>query len=132
MKTLPSMEFYQDNTNLKWIILGVSIIISAASIYFTDVLVKKLKERERDQVKLFARALEYTINQADNDILFITEEIIQKNNSIPTINTDSENKILVYRNVDVDSNWSEARRKTHLQGELADMKKTYPPIEVLL
>lgn len=129
---LPSMEFYQDNTNLKWIILAVSVIISAASIYFTDVLVGKLKERERDQVKLFARALEYTINQADNDILFITEEIIQKNNSIPTINTDSGDKILFYRNVDVDSTWSETRKKTHLQGELSDMKKTYPPIEVLL
>lgn len=129
---LPSMEFYQDNTNLKWIILAVSVIISAASIYFTDVLVGRLKERERDQVKLFARALEYSINQADNDILFITEEIIQKNNSIPTINTDADNKILVYRNVDVDSTWSETRKKTHLQGELEDMKKTYPPIEVLL
>jgi signal transduction histidine kinase len=129
---LPSMEFYQDNTNLKWIILAVSVVISAASIYFTDVLVGRLKERERDQVKLFARALEYSINQADNDILFITEEIIQKNNSIPTINTDSDNKILVYRNVDVDSTWSEPRKKTHLQGELDDMKKTYPPIEVLL
>jgi len=94
---LPSMEFYQDNTNLKWIILAVSVIISAGSIYFTDVLVGRLKDRERDQVKLFARALEYSINQADNDILFITEEIIQKNNSIPTITTDSDSKILVYR-----------------------------------
>ncbi|HTH56614.1 MAG TPA: HAMP domain-containing sensor histidine kinase [Cyclobacteriaceae bacterium] len=129
---LPSMEFYQDNTNLKWIILAVSVIISAGSIYFTDVLVGRLKDRERDQVKLFARALEYSINQADNDILFITEEIIQKNNSIPTINTDSDSKILVYRNVDVDSSWSDTRKKTHLQGELDDMKKTYPPIEVLL
>jgi signal transduction histidine kinase len=126
------MEFYQDNTNLKWIILAVSVIISAGSIYFTDVLVGRLKDRERDQVKLFARALEYSINQADNDILFITEEIIQKNNSIPTINTDSDSKILVYRNVDVDSSWSDTRKKTHLQGELDDMKKTYPPIEVLL
>jgi signal transduction histidine kinase len=112
--------------------LAVSIIISTASIYFTDVLVKKLKERERDEVKLFARALEYTTNEADNDILFITEEIIQKNNSIPTINTDSADKILYYSNVDLDSSWTDQRKKTHLQGELEDMKKTYPPIEVLL
>lgn len=129
---LPSMEFYQDNTNLKWIILVVSVIISAASIYFTDILVGRLKERERDQVKLFARALEYTTNEADNDILFITEEIINKNNSIPTINTDSADKILYYSNVEVDSAWSEQRKNSHLQHELADMKKTYPPIEVLL
>lgn len=129
---LPSTDFYQDNTNLKWIILVVSVIISAASIYFTDILVGKLKERERDQVKLFARALEYTTNEADNDILFITEEIINKNNSIPTINTDSADKILYYSNVEVDSTWSEQRKSSHLQHELADMKKAYPPIEVLL
>src|SRR5437879_5448737 len=130
--TLPSMEFYQDNTNLKWIILVVSVIISAASIYFTDILVGKLKERERDQVKLFARALEYTINETDNDILFITEEIINKNNSIPTINTDSADSILYYNNIDIDSIWSQHRKYTHLRAELQDMKKTYPPIEVML
>ena len=92
--SLPSIDFYQDNSNLKWIILIVSIIISAGSIYFTDILVGRLKERERDQVKLFARALEYTINETNNDILFITEEIINKNNSVPTINTDSNDSIL--------------------------------------
>src|ERR1043165_6190240 len=102
---LPSMDFYKDNTNLKWIILAVSVIISVASVYFTDILVRKLKERERDQVKLFARALEYTINETDNDILFITEEIINKNNSIPTINTDNADKILYFSNVDIDSAW---------------------------
>ncbi len=130
--TLPSMEFYQDNTNLKWIILVVSVIISAASIYFTDILVGKLKERERDQVKLFARALEYTINETDSDILFITEEIINKNNSIPTINTDSADSILYYNNIDIDSAWSQRRKYSHLRAELQDMKKTYPPIEVML
>jgi K+-sensing histidine kinase KdpD len=130
--TLPSMEFYQDNANLKWIILAVSIIISAASIYFTDILVGKLKERERDQVKLFARALEYTINETDNDILFITEEIINKNNSIPTINADNNDSILYYNNIDLDPSWSKQRKYSHLRAELADMKKAYPPIEVML
>ncbi len=129
---LPSMEFYQDNTNLKWIILAVSVIISAASIYFTDILVGKLKDRERDQVKLFARALEYTINETDNDILFITEEIINKNNSIPTINTNSSDSIFYYNNIDIDSAWSDRRKYSHLHRELADMKKAYPPIEILL
>ncbi len=129
---LPSMEFYQDNTNLKWIILAVSVIISAASIYFTDILVGKLKERERDQVKLFARALEYTINETENDILFITEEIINKNNSIPTINTNSSDSIFYYSNIEIDSAWSDRRKYSRLHRELADMKKTYPPIEILL
>ncbi len=33
-----SMEFYKDNTNLKWIILAVSLIISVGTILFTNIL----------------------------------------------------------------------------------------------
>ena len=75
---ITSIDFYQDNTNLKWIILIVSIIISVGTIYYTNILVDQLKEREKNQVRLFAKALEYTSNDTDNNILFITEEIIIK------------------------------------------------------
>ena len=53
------MDFYQDNANLKWIILAVSTVISIGSIYYTNILVGQLKEREKNQMKLYARALEY-------------------------------------------------------------------------
>jgi len=88
--TLPTMEFYQDNVTLKWIILAVSVIISIGSIYYTNILVGQLKERETRQIKLYARALEHTLNDTENNILFITEEIIYKNNSIPTILVNEE------------------------------------------
>ncbi|HRG79443.1 MAG TPA: histidine kinase, partial [Cyclobacteriaceae bacterium] len=64
-----SMDFYQDNTKLKWIILAVSVFISAGSIYYTNLLVEQLKEREKQQVELFARALEYTLNSTDGNIV---------------------------------------------------------------
>ncbi len=127
-----SMDFYQNNTNLKWIILGVSVIISIGSVYFTNILVDQLKEREKDQVKLFARALEYTINDTQNDILFITEEIINKNNSIPTILLNSKGEIDTYKNIDIDPTWNEKKKKERLQNELADMKDAFQPIEILL
>ena len=38
---LPSMDFYQDNANLKWIILAVSTIISIGSVYYTNILDRK-------------------------------------------------------------------------------------------
>lgn len=127
-----SVEFYRDNTNLKWVILVVSVLISVGTIVFTNVLVSQLKERERNQVKLVARALEYTINDTENNIVFITEEIINKNNSIPTILTDDKNNIISFTNIDIDSSWSNARKDKVLKEELADMIKTYPPIEILL
>ena len=129
---LPSMDFYQDNTNLKWIILVVAVLISGGTILFTKILVDQLKERERDQVHLFAKALEYSTNDTENEILFITEEIIYKNNSIPTILLDEKNNITFYRNIDIDSSFSKEEKERALQDELEDMKMAYPPIDIRL
>lgn len=127
---MPRAEQYSPHTNLKWIVLGASVIISVGSIWYTNVLVKQLKDRERQQIELFARALEYTLaGQPDENILFVTEEIILKNNSIPVIwiTRDGEYQ---YRNVDVESNWSEARKRKALDKELERMKALYDPIPI--
>lgn len=129
---LASMEFYQDNANLKWIILVVSVIISVSSIFYTNILVNQLKERERNQVRLFARALEYTSNDATSNILFITEEIIYKNNSIPTMLVDEGGKILNYTNVEVDLKWTPEQKERELRRQLDDMKAAFPPIPIVL
>ncbi len=126
------MEFYQDNANLKWIILAVSVVISVSSIYYTNVLVDQLKERERNQVRLFARALEYTSNDATSNILFITEEIIYKNNSIPTMLVNEEGKILNYTNVKIDPAWTAERKESELKDVLEEMKAAFPAIPIVL
>jgi hypothetical protein len=73
--TIPSLDFYQNNSNLKWVVLVASILISIGSIYYTNVLVDQLKERERQQVQLYAKAIEYTANGDDTfgDVNFIAE-----------------------------------------------------------
>ena len=129
---IASMEFYQDNVNLKWIILAVSVVISVSSIYYTNILVDQLKDRERNQVRLFAKALEYTSNDANSNILFITEEIIYKNNSIPTMLVDESGAILNYTNVDIDVKWTPERKDKELHKELEEMKKAFPAIPILL
>lgn len=126
------MEFYQDNAQLKWIILVVSVVISIGSIYYTNVLVKQLKDRETQQVRLYAKALEYTSNETEGNILFITEEIIYKNNSIPTILVNDQDEVVYYGNLDIDSTWSPKHQNEVLQRELREMKSTYPPIEIVL
>lgn len=127
-----TMEFYQDNTRLKWIILAVSVVISIGSIFYTNVLVDQLKERETRQVRLYAKALEYTSNVTEGNILFITEEIIYKNNSIPTILVNESEGVIYYGNLDIDSGWTNQRKSERLKRELEEMKTTYPPIEIVL
>ena len=126
------MEFYQDNTKLKWIILAVSIVISIGSIYYTNILVNQLKERETRQVRLYAKALEYTLNDTENNILFITEEIIYKNSSIPTILTNEDGEFVYSGNLDIDPSWTPKKKNQMLEQELSEMRKTYPPIEIVL
>jgi signal transduction histidine kinase len=131
-QTIASMEFYKDNSNLKWVILAVSTIISISSVYYTNVLVEQLKQRERNQVNLYARALEYTVNESNNNIFFVSEEIVNKNNSIPTILLSEHNDFIDYNNLDIDSTWSLKKKNETILRELEEMKRAYPPIEILL
>jgi signal transduction histidine kinase len=89
-----------------------------------------LKERERAQVRLYAKALEFTISDDVNDkgFLFVSEEIISKNNSIPTILVNGKGEIQFYRNIDLDSTRSDASLEEQLQKEIEIMSDVYEPI----
>jgi hypothetical protein len=130
---IPTTDFYQNNPKLKWVVLAVSFLISVGSIYYTNVLVDQLKQRERQQVQLFARAIEYTLNESLNsNILFVSEEIINKNNSVPTILVDENEKVMYFRNLDIDSTRSAKAIDLQLKRELQSMEDTYDPIIIPL
>lgn len=130
---VPTTDFYKTNPKLKWFVVGVSFLISIGSIYYTNVLVDQLKERERQQVHLFAKAIEYTLNEPLNaNILFVSEEIINKNNSVPTILVDDNEKVIHYRNIDIDSTRSVKTIDAQLKRELQSMADTYEPILIPL
>lgn len=129
----PGTEFYQSNPILKWIVLGISVLISVGSILYTHVLVEQLKDRERQQVQLFAKAIEFSLNEEiGNSMLFISEEIIIKNHLIPTILVDDSGKIIYYRNIEIDSTRSPRMIQQKLEREIGIMKKTYEPIKIIL
>lgn len=131
---IPSTDFYQNNSNLKWVVLVASVVISIGSIYYTNILVDQLKQRERQQVQLYAKAIEYTANgdNTSGDVNFIAQEIVFQNNSIPIIMLGENGRIMDNRNVDVDETWSEKRKETFLKAELKLMAETYEPIRVTL
>lgn len=131
---IPSTDFYKNNSNLKWVVLALSVFISIGSIYYTDILVAQLKQRERQQVQLYARAIEYTANGDDTfgDVNFIAQEILFENISIPIILVGDSGRVLASRNVIMDSTWTEQRSEEHLKAELKLMQETYDPIKVTL
>jgi signal transduction histidine kinase len=124
-------DFYRDNPRIKWIVLAVSFLISVGSIYYTNVLVSQLKDRERQQVQLFAKAIEYTLNESLNsNISFVAEEIIHKNNSIPTIWITKDGEYF-HRNITLNESLTEQRKKKILDDKVAEMRETYEPIKIL-
>lgn len=133
--TAPGTAFYQNNSKIKWIVLGVSVVISISSIYYTKILVDQLKVREKQQVILFAKAIEYTANSSEsssNDINFVTQEILFQNHSIPIIQADEQKNVLDSRNIDFKNHWSDEKKKAFLKEQLDVMAETYEPIEVPL
>ena len=96
---IPSLDFYRNNSTLKWVVLVVSVLISISSIYYTNILVDQLKERERQQVQLYAKAIEYTANDENTygDVNFIAQEILFQNNSIPIIQIGDSTKVLAFQ-----------------------------------
>lgn len=134
LKEATALEFYKDNSNLKWVVVLVSVLISIGSIYYTNQVVDRLKERERGLIQLFVNAFEYTTNENNNDNLtFIFEEIIVQNNSIPLIITDEFGIPLDSKNIkEVAKAKTERERVTILSRLLKQMEKEHEPIEVTL
>ena len=131
---VPSLSFYQNNSHLKWVVLVVSVLISVGSIYYTNELVNQLKERERQQVQLYAKAIEYTANEEEtfHNVNFIAQEILFQNNSIPIIQADENNMVLAYRNIDLETTLKESEKHKILDDEIKQMSATYEPIQVML
>src|SRR5204863_2246837 len=101
--------------------------------YYTNILVRQLKQRERQQVQLFAKAIEYTLNESLNsNMIFVSEEIINKNNSVPTILVNEKEDVIFFRNLDIDSAQSASAIQRQLKRELKSMAETYEPIVIPL
>jgi signal transduction histidine kinase len=124
------MNLYQNKFEFKIIIVAIALIIGFASLYYTNVLVQKLVEREKSQITLFGQALRYTLDRENElPINFIFQEIVKANNSIPTIVTDENENILISRNIDLEK-LSEEKQQLLLEKELLRMKEEFPPIKI--
>jgi two-component system, sporulation sensor kinase E len=125
------IPIYSQKNRIKFLVVIVALIIGALTITYTNVLVSKLSEREQELVQLYAKGLRYMINApSDDNIVFIEEEILSSNHTIPVILTDEYENILDFKNIDLPENISEKRKNELLQREIARMKAQHIPIVV--
>lgn len=127
------LNIYQNKSNLKWIVLSAALIISIGSILYTNLLVGRLKERERSFIRLYAKTLEFALDESVTiyqDINFISEEIILQNNSMPMIIMDSLGIIYGYKNIKIDSSRTEQTINDRLNRMATQMAEEYNPIRI--
>jgi anti-sigma regulatory factor (Ser/Thr protein kinase) len=124
------------SVNYKVALFVIAMLIAGATLIYTQNLVSKLQNAQRQIVELYARGIEYVANNStpDNDISFLFDNIIKPIN-FPLILTDSKNLINLdsksdIRNIELDSTLSKTDQMKKLTKELIDMDNINPPINV--
>lgn len=124
------------SVNIKIILLIIALLIAAGTLLYTQSLVNKLQEKEREIVELYARGIEYIANSSNpnEDITFLFDNII-KPIDFPLILTDANNKINIYnrtdiRNIEIDTALTDEDLENFINQTVIEMDETHSPIEV--
>lgn len=129
-----SREIYSGQRGLKWVVLAIALIIGGGSIWYTGQLVNEIKKREKRQVDLYAKALQFIANQQQSpDLLFTLEEIIQANTTIPVVLTNENGEPEYYRNLpEADAIDNLTARRAFLRDRIHGILEKREPIKVTL
>ena len=122
------------SVNIKIILLLIAVLIVFGTLFYTQTLVAKLQEKERQIVELYAKGIEYLANSTspDVDITFLFDNII-KPIDFPLIQTDADDKVYSrsdIRNIEIDSNLTQEQFDKFIAITIIEMDETNPPIEV--
>jgi len=122
--------------NIKIMLLVIAILIAVATLYYTQNLVQKLQEKERQIVELYAKGIEYLANTSspDVDITFLFDNII-KPIDFPLILTGPDNKVNLksktdVRNIKYDTTLSKKELGDFFTEKISEMDILHNPILV--
>ena len=125
------LPIYSQKSRIKLLILIVALVIGATTVIYTNILVRKLAQREEQLIDLYAKGLRYMINsKTDDNLVFIQEQIITVNKYVPVILTDANEKVESYSNLNLPPNIPENRKQKLLRAEIEEMKSQHNPIVV--
>lgn len=125
------------SVNIKISLLIIAIAIGGGTLFYTNNLVSRLQEKEKQYVQFFANGLEYVANssQSDGDITFLFENII-KPIDFPMILTNANDEVNLsgasteIRNIRYDSTLSETELKMFFANKIREMDEVQSPILV--
>lgn len=124
--------------NLKLILLIIAFVIAGGTLFYTQNLVNKLRERETNIVELYASSLKYIASSGGEaqDYTFIFD-IIRKID-FPLILTDANNQTNLnglgsgVKNIEIDTTYSPNQMQIFLSKKVNELREVNQPIIVTL
>lgn len=124
---------------IKIALVFVAVLIAGGTLLYTQYLVQKLQDTERQIVQLYAKGIEYVANTSgtDVDITFLFENILKPIN-FPLINSDADDKVVIddkadikdVRNIRYDTTLNKAQLEDFFRQKIREMDKIHKPIAV--
>lgn len=123
------MSILRHRNTGKLFLLLFAVAAGMASLFYTNILVSRLREQERKNIELWGDALTvFNLADLNQDVDILVSSIIENNNTVPMILTDEADSIISVRNFDpVRSNNPEYLRKM-----LSNIKEKNKPIVINL
>ena len=123
---LKSFDIYSQNNVLKIIVALNLLLVGTGSLLYTNRLITKLEDREKQYVQLYANSIAYVSDpKHDNsgDLTFVTTEILQANQSIPAIYVGPTGHISYPLNIDIPATMTDDEKNQYLTGIKEEMRK---------
>ena len=108
---------------LTWLTITTLLVFTVSLVYFSNMTIKEIKEREIKTIERYSKFIELVANSEVESANYFVDDILIENNSIPIIVTDSDGNIIEYKNISEPS-------ESNLFDQLASMKKRYEPIKI--
>ena len=119
------MNGYRNSVNIKLGLFFVGLILIIGLLAYSNSIVSRLKNDNREIVKLYSEIIAKTVNEdSDTNLSFVFDEIIKKV-QFPIIYSDPESKPIYSRNL------SERLTSEELQKFLASMDQQNDPIPIV-
>lgn len=124
------------SVNIKILLFAASLLIAAGTLFYTQSIVQKLQEREKQIVELFAAGIRQAASSTNTeDITFLFDNII-KPIDFPLVLSDANNVVDVssrsnIKNLNIDTTLSIEKQKKIISGKLFEMDAAHKPIDVI-
>ncbi len=121
VRFINKMKWTDRIRQVKIFLVVAAILIAVASLLVSHGLTRDLEQQEHDKMEVWAKAMK-SISMADEHTdLTLALKVLNENNTIPVVVTNSEGDVTDFRNVDIDA--STAADSTRYLTALAERQR---------